>query len=120
MTSPTKHDCQALLEGVSKLSLSEPPSEPDQRTRMTEIFKQIISYYEPLQPEDGPYKYITLLKLTYDYVPVEDEFHFEVWDLEQKSELASHLDACADFLVNSFFLPGKLAFATDSVQQTRH
>lgn len=68
MTSPTGHDCQALLEGVSKLSLSEPPSEPDQRSRMTEIFKQIISYYEPLQPEDGPYKYITLLKLTYDYV----------------------------------------------------
>jgi hypothetical protein len=133
MTSPTGHDChQALLEGVSKLFLSEPPSEPDQRTRMTEIFKQIISHYEPLQPEDGPYKHITLLKLTYDYVlsnesrdrflkyfwesvkvSVEDEFHFEAWDLERKSELASHLDACADFLVNSFFLPSKLAFATD-------
>jgi hypothetical protein len=72
---------------------------PDQRTRMTEIFKQIISHYEPLQPEDGPYRHITLLKLTYDYVLsnesrdrflkyfwesvkvlVEDEFHFEAWD----------------------------------------
>ena len=136
--SPTGHDCrQPLLEGVSKLSLSEPPSEPYQRTRMTEIFKQIISHYEPLQPEDGPYKHITLLKLTYDYVlsnesrdrflkyflesvkiSVEDEFHFEVWDPERKSELASRLDACADFLVNNFFLPSKLAFATDYIGPT--
>jgi len=120
------------LKGVSKRSLSEQPSGPDQRTRMTEIFKQIISHYEPLQPEDGPYKHITLLKLTYGYVlsnesrdkflkyflksvkiSVEDEFHFEAWDPKRKSELASHLDACADFLVNSFFLPSELAFATD-------
>jgi hypothetical protein len=129
MTPPTRNDChQALLEGVSKLSLSE----SNQRTRMTEIFKKIISHYEPSQPEDGPYKHITLLNLTYEYVrskesqdrflkyflesvkiSVEDEFHFEAWDPERKSELASDLEACAEFLVNSFFLPSKLAFATD-------
>lgn len=133
MTSPTGHDChQALLEEVSKLSLSEAPSEPDQRTRMTEIFKQIIGHYEPLQPKDGRYKHVTLLKLTYEYVlskesrdrflkfffesvkiSVEDEFHFEDWDPERKSEFESRLDACADFLVNSFFLPSKLALVTD-------
>jgi hypothetical protein len=44
---------------------------------------------------------------------VEDEFHFEDWDPERKSEFESRLDACADFLVDSFFLPSKLAFVTD-------
>ena len=136
MTSPTGHDShQALLDEISKLSLSEPLSEPD-RIRMTEIFKQIIGHYEPLQPKVGrsKYKKITLLKLTHEYVlskesqarflryffdtvkiSVEDEFHFEVWGQERKTEFASRLDACADILVNGFFLPSKLAFPTDYV-----
>jgi hypothetical protein len=65
-------------------SLSEAPSEPDQRTRMTKIFKQIIGHYEPPQPKDGRYKHVTLLNLTYEYVLSRDrflKFFFESEDL---------------------------------------
>jgi hypothetical protein len=51
--------------------------------------------------------YVRILQLGRSQIQVDDEFHFEAWDKERKSELGT-LTACfADFLVEKFFLPRK-------------
>jgi hypothetical protein len=125
MGSPSPHHRhQSSLEGV--ISPPTPAIEPSHRIRATEIFNQIIDYYEPSQTKTGRYKQITLLRLTYEYVlsevsrdnflthflqavkiQVDDEFHFEAWDEERKSELGTLTTCFADFLVEKFFLPCK-------------
>jgi len=107
------------------------PLEPAQRDRATHIFHQIINHYEPLQTKNGRYKRITL-RVTYEYTLSRDNFlrhffsdmggdlgfsqalsrfaDFDGWDIQRKNELASHLFAFADFLVDNFFLPCKITF----------
>jgi len=136
------HRHQTSLEGImsiegtpgsSEVKTSEPqPLEPAQRDRATHIFNQIVNHCEPLQPEDGPYKRITLVRVTYEYALSQDNFlryffldmerdldfsealslfaDFDSWDIQRKNELASRLCAFADFLVGNFFLPCKTTF----------
>ena len=67
MASPSPHHRpQSSLEGL--IYPPTPAIEPSHRIRATEIFNQIIKYYEPLQPKTGRYKQITLLRLTYESV----------------------------------------------------
>jgi hypothetical protein len=106
--------------------------EPAQRDRATRIFNQIVNHYEPLQTKNGPYKRITLVRVTYEYAPSQDNFlryffldmerdldfsqalslfaDFDGWDIQRKNELALRLSAFADFLVDNFFLPCKTTF----------
>jgi hypothetical protein len=112
------------LEGV--IYPLTPAIEPSHRIRATEIFNQIIDYYEPSQTKTGRYKQITLFRLTYEYalskvsrdnflthflqaikIQVDDEFHFEAWDEERKSEPGILTTYFADFLIEKIFLPCK-------------
>ena len=125
MASPSPHHRhQSSLEGV--IYPPTPAIEPSHRVRATEIFNQIIDYYEPSQTKTGRYKQITLLRLTYEYVlseasrdnflryflqavkiQVDDDFHFKAWNEERKSELRTLTASFADLLVEQFFLPCK-------------
>jgi hypothetical protein len=130
MESPSPHHRhQSSLEGVIDFSPPTERLELDQRANAIQIFSQIIGHYERSQTKNGPYKRITLIRLTYEYVlseisqenflryffqqmaiPIEKDMHFDDWDTEQKSELESSLTAFADFLVDNFFLPCEIAF----------
>ena len=127
--SPVPYFChQASLEGIIDFSPSTEP-EPDQLANTQRIFNQIINHYEPSQTKNGPYKRITLVRLTYEYalseisrnkflkyffdfvqISTEKDIHIDDWDAKQKNELESSLTSFADFLVNNFFLPCKTAF----------
>jgi hypothetical protein len=134
---------QISLEGVMSVdgtpgSLESTPLEPDQRDRATHIFNQIVNHCEPLQTENGPYKRITLVRVTYEYVPSRDNFlryffldmerdldfsqalsrlaDFNDWDTQRKNELAPRLTAFADYLVDNFFLPCKTAFVLQTIR----
>jgi hypothetical protein len=128
-TAMAHHRHQASLEGVIDFNPSPQPLNPEQRTQTRRTFNQIIAYYEPLQTNNGPYKRITLIHLTYKYalsetsqnnflryffeyvaISMEKDIHFDDWDAEQKNELESGLTDFADFLLNNFFLPCKASF----------
>jgi hypothetical protein len=113
-------------------SLGSEPLESAQRDVATHTFNQIVNHYEPLQIENGTYKRITLVRVTYEYALSQDNFlryffldmgrdldfsqalvlfaDFDDWDIQQKTEFASRLSAFADFLVDNFFLPCKTTF----------
>jgi hypothetical protein len=130
MAAPSPHHRhQSSLEGVIDFSPSTERLESDQRAKAMQIFSQIIDHYERSQTKNGPYKRITLVRLTCEYalseisrenflryffqymaIPMEKDIHFDDWNTEQKSELESSLTAFADFLVDNFFLPCKTAF----------
>ena len=119
-------------------SLESTPLEPDKRDRAAHIFNQIVNHCEPLQTENGPYKRITLVRVTYEYVPSRDNFlryffldmerdldfsqalsrlaDFNDWDTQRKNELAPRLTAFADYLVDNFFLPCKTAFVLQTIR----
>jgi hypothetical protein len=120
------HRHQSSLEGWPS---SSEPLEPKQRAEATRIFNQIIDHCEPSQTRNGPYKRITLIRLTHQYalseisrdsflkyffqymaIPMEEESHFDTWDTERKSELVLSLAAFADYLVDNFFLPCRTVF----------
>jgi len=131
MASPSPHHRhKSSLEGVIDFSPSTERLEPDQHANAMRIFSQIINHYELLQTNCGPYKQITLVRLTYEYalseisranflryffqymaISIEKDIHFDDWDTKQKSELESRLTAFVDFLVNNFFLSCKIVFA---------
>ena len=120
------------LDGTPGSSEPFEPLEPAQRDIATRIFNQIVNHYEPLQTKNERYKRITLVRVTYEYAPSQDNFlryfflgiekgsdfsqalslfaDFDNWDTQQKNELASRLSAFADFLVDNFFLPCKTTF----------
>jgi hypothetical protein len=131
MTSP-HHRHQSSLEAVIDFSSSVQPLETEQRVRATQIFHQIIDHCEPSQTKNGPYKRISLVRLTYEYALSRDSFltyffkyitgetsfsialsrfvDFDDWNSERKNELALGLTDFADYLVDNFFLPCKRAF----------
>jgi hypothetical protein len=136
------HRHQTSLEGIMSIdgtpgSLGFEPLEPQpleraQLDRATHVFNQIVNHYEPLQTKNGPYKRITLVRVTYEYTLSRDDFlryfflemerdsdfpqalalfaDFDSWDIQRKNELASRLSAFADFLLDNFFLPCKKTF----------
>ena len=67
MSIPSPHHRhQASLEGVINLHAAAPPFSSQQRDDATRIFYEAIEACEPLHNQ-GPYKKITLVRLTYEY-----------------------------------------------------
>jgi hypothetical protein len=100
------------------------PLEPKQRAEATRFFNQIIDHCERSQIASGPYNRVTLIRLTYKYalseisqdgflkhffqymaIPMEEEYHYNTWDAERKSEIVTCVAAFADYLIDNFFLP---------------
>jgi hypothetical protein len=133
MTSHHRH--QSSLEGV--IDFSSRSLEPDERSRATQIFNQIIGHYERAQSEGGQYKRITLIRVSHEHTISGDNFlkhfflyierelrlkelsfsqtlsifiDFDSWNTERKNELETHLVTFADYLVDNFFLPCKTVF----------
>ena len=115
-----------LLAPIEQLS-------PEQRDQATHIFNAIIGACEPSQPNSGPYKKITLVRLTYEYARSEasrDNFlqfffqHTQIpievseWKLIRGSNHGSQLIAFADTLVENFFLPRVLILSLLTVELT--
>jgi hypothetical protein len=59
------HRHQGSLEGV--IDFSTERWDPDERAPAELNFNRIINHYEPLQANDGPYKRVTLVRLTYEH-----------------------------------------------------
>ena len=130
MSSPSPHHRhQSSLEGVIDFDPSPQLLNREQSRQARQTFSQIISFHEPLQTENGSYKRITLIRLTYEYarsetsqdnflryffqytaVTIERDIHFDDWDQEQKNAHESNLNTFADFLVDNFFLPRETTF----------
>ena len=114
------HRHQTSLEGVIDVLAPTQQLSPEQRDQATHNFNALIEACEPLQPNNGSYKQITLVRLTYKYARSEisrDNFlHFffkhtkipsEVskWKLVCNYDHIPQLIAFADTLVENFFLP---------------
>ena len=61
------HRHQSSLEHFLDFSLAT-VLEPDQFSRATQIFHQLISRYEPLQADGSAYKHVTLVRTVYESV----------------------------------------------------
>ena len=101
--------------------------EPQQRSRATDIFFQLIAHCKRSQTNNGRYGRVTLVRLAFENAPSPDRFlchiyqhvgreeslsqtllsleKFQSWKAEQKSELAIRLNTFADYLFDNFFLP---------------
>jgi len=119
------HRHQTSLEGVIDVLAPTQRLSPKQRVQATHIFNALIEACEPLQPNSGPYKQITLVSLTYQYARSEisrDNFlHFffkhtkipsEVseWKSVRNCDYIPQLIAFADTLIENFFLPRRTSF----------
>ena len=121
MSTPLPHHRhQTSLEGVIDVLAPTQQLSPRQRDQATHIFDAVIQAYEPSQSNSGPYKQITLVRLTYEYARSElsrDNFlafffqHTQIpievseWELIRGSDHGPQLAAFADTLIENFFLP---------------
>ena len=112
---------QSSLEGVIDLSTATQQLSSEQRDKKTRIFNAVIKACEPLH-NAGPYKQITLVRLTYEYARSEasrDNFlHFFFsetaipTDVSEGALIHCHdygpqVIAFAETLLKNFFLPRK-------------
>ena len=132
MSTPSPHHRhQTSLEGVIDVLTPTHQLSAEQRDQATHIFNAVIEAYEPSQSNSGPYKQITLVRLTYKYARSEtsrDNFlafffqHTQIpievseWELIRGSDYRPQLAAFADTLVENFFLPRGLLFTLWTVE----
>lgn len=124
MSNPVPHRRhRTSLEGVIDLLEPQQRLTAEQKDQATCIFHALIEACEASQPNNGPYKRITLIRLTYEYARSEtsrDNFlqffmqHMQIpldiagWEVNSSREYEAQLIAFADILVENFFLPRKI------------
>jgi hypothetical protein len=121
MSTPSSHRHQSSLEGWIDFTQTQPLA-----SEATRIFNAVIKACEPLQPSKGPYKQITLVRLTYQYARSEasrDNYlrfffqHTDIptkisdWEQVRSNNYGPQIIAFAELLVQNFFLPRKISSA---------
>jgi len=119
------HRHQTSLEGVFDIFESDQRLEPQKRAQAQRNFQTLIETHEFTQPNDGSYKPITLIRLTYEYALSQTskdkflQFFFQHMQMpvDVSMEELRHicvskpqLTAFADILIKNFFLPCKTAY----------
>ena len=117
----THHRHQTSLEGVIDLFATTRQLSSEQRDKATRVFNGVTEACEPLH-NTGPYKQITLVRLTYEYARSEASrdnflrFFFQQTDIPtevsdgeviRRCDYGPQVIAFADTLIENFFLPRK-------------
>ena len=125
MSTTSNHRHQSSLEGLIDFTQTQRLG-----ADATRIFNAVIEACEPFQPNKGPFKQITLVRLTYEYARSEASrdnflrFVFQYtdipmvisdWEQVRSQDYGPEVIAFADLLVQNFFLPRKISFETSTV-----